>query len=126
MKAFVWAISTFISLVSVAQTDNVTYTLDRQITELTDAYKSYNKKNDVADGYRIQVAFSNDRQEAYNDKSKLYKDLPDEKCYVEYEEPYYKLRVGDYTTRLEAYDKLRDVIVKYPGAFVVRAKIKIK
>jgi hypothetical protein len=86
----------------------------------------YNKKNDVTDGYRIQVAFSNDRQEAYNNKSKLYKELPDEKCYVEYEEPYYKLRIGDYMTRLEAYDKLRSVITKYPGAFVVRAKVKIK
>ena len=119
-------ILSFMSLTSIAQNDNVSYHQDRQVTELTDVYKTFNRKNDVADGYRIQISFSNDRQEAYNSKSKLYKDLPNEKCYVEYEQPYYKLRIGDYTTRLEAYDKLRAVIAKYPGAFVVRAKVKIK
>ena len=126
MRNYLIIILSLISLASIAQNDNVTYTQDRHISELADVYKMYNKKNDVTDGYRIQVAFSNDRQEAYNSKSKLYKELPDEKCYVEYEEPYYKLRIGDYMTRLEAYDKLRSVITKYPGAFVVRAKVKIK
>ena len=126
MRNYLIIILSLISLASIAQNDNVTYTQDRHISELADVYKMYNKKNDVTDGYRIQVAFSNDRQEAYNNKSKLYKELPDEKCYVEYEEPYYKLRIGDYMTRLEAYDKLRSVITKYPGAFVVRAKVKIK
>jgi hypothetical protein len=126
MRNFLWVILSVVSLTVAAQSDNVSYHQDRAVTELTDVYKTYNKKNDLADGYRIQVSFSNDRQEAYNNKAKLYRDLPDEKCYVEYEEPYYKLRIGDYTTRLEAYDKLRSVIVKYPGAFVVRAKVKIK
>jgi hypothetical protein len=126
MKILFLAILSLISLASFAQNDNVTFTQDRHVTELTDVYKTFNKNNDVTDGYRIQVAFSNDRQEAYNGKSKLYKELPDEKCYVEYEEPYYKLRIGDYTSRLEAYDKLRSVITKYPGAFVVRAKVKIR
>jgi len=126
MRNYLLIILSFISLASIAQNDNVTYNQDRHISELTDVYKMYNKRNDVTDGYRIQVAFSNDRQEAYNNKSKLYKELPDEKCYVEYEQPYYKLRIGDFLTRLEAYDKLRSVITKYPGAFVVRAKVKIK
>lgn len=126
MRNFIIIISVLISVTAAAQNDNVTFHQDRQISELTDLYKVYNKKNDVTDGYRIQLLFSNDRQEAYNSKAKLYKDLPGEKCYVEYEQPYYKLRLGDYTTRMEAYDKLRTVITKYPGAFVVRAKVKIK
>jgi hypothetical protein len=126
MRNYIILLFSLLAITAFAQSDNVTYHQDRQITELTDVYKTYNNKNDVADGYRIQISFSNDRQEAYNNKSKLYKDLPDEKCYVEYEQPYYKLRVGDYATRLEAYDKLRDVVAKYPGAFVVRAKVKIK
>ena len=126
MRNFLLTILSLVSLASVAQNDNVTFHQERQVPELTDVYKMYNKRNDVADGYRIQVSFSNDRQEAYNNKAKLYKELPDEKCYVEYEQPYYKLRIGDFMTRLEAYDELRNVITKYPGAFVVRAKVKIK
>jgi hypothetical protein len=126
MKKFILAILSIVSLTALAQNDNVSYHQDRQVTELTDVYRTFNKKNDLTEGYRIQISFSNDRKEAYDNKSKLYKDLPNEKCYVEYEEPYYKLRIGDYATRLEAYDKLRSVISKYPGAFVVRAKVKIR
>ena len=126
MKHCIIIILLFTSLAAVAQNDNVSYHQDRQVAEAMDVYKMYNRKNDLADGFRIQIAFSNDRQEAYNNKAKLYKELPGEKCYVEYEEPYYKLRLGDYSTRLEAYDNLRNVIGKYPGAFVVRAKVKIK
>ena len=126
MRNCILIILSLFSLASVAQNDNVSYHVDRKVTELTDLYKAYNKSNDLTDGYRIQVSFSNDRQEAYNNKSKLYKELPDDKCYVEYEEPYYKLRVGDYATRMEAYDKLRDILSKFPGAFVVRAKVRIK
>lgn len=126
MKNFLLLILALVSMASFAQNDNVNIHQDRQIAELTDLYKVFNKKNDLADGYRIQISFSNDRKEAYDNKSKIYKELPGEKCYVEYEEPYYKLRIGDYATRLEAYDKLRLVLAKYPGAFVVRAKVKIR
>jgi hypothetical protein len=126
MRSYILIILTLLTLASVAQNDNVTYHQDRNITELADLYKVYNKNNDLTDGYRIQVSFSNDRQEAYNNKSKLYRELPEDKCYVEYEEPYYKLRIGDYATRMEAYDKLRSVLIKFPGAFVVRAKIRVR
>jgi hypothetical protein len=126
MRNYFLLLSACFFLALQAQDNNVSYHQDHQITELMEVYKAYNKENDMADGYRIQVSFSNDRQEAYNTKSKIYKDLPDVKCYVEYEEPYYKLRIGDFTTRLEAYDKLREVTPKFPGAFVVRSKVKIK
>lgn len=126
MRNCILIILALMSLASAAQNNNVTYHQDRKVSELTDLYKAYNKSHDITDGYRIQISFSNDRQEAYDNKSKLYKELPDEKCYVEYEEPYYKLRIGDYATRMEAYDKLREVITKYPGAFVVRAKVRVR
>jgi hypothetical protein len=109
-----------------SQSDNVTYHGDPKIAELMDAYKNYNRKNDLADGFRVQISFGNDRQEVYNNKARLYKDFPNEHCYVLYEQPYYKLRLGDFATRLEAYEKLQAVITKYPGAFIVKDKIKVK
>ena len=56
----------------------------------------------------------------------MYKDFPDLKSYVEYEEPYYKLRVGDFKTRLEATYFLQQVTTLYAGAFIVKDKIRIK
>ena len=65
MRKILLIILSLVPLVSVAQTDNVSFYQEHKISELTDVYKMYNKRNDVADGYRIQVSFSNDRQEAY-------------------------------------------------------------
>ena len=126
MKNTITILLCLMSISGSAQRDNVTCHQDPKVSELTDLYKLYNKKNDLGEGYRIQISFVNDRQEAYNNKSKLYKEFPGERCYVEYEQPYYKLRLGDYATKLQAYDKLRSLIGKYPGAFVVKDRVKIK
>ncbi len=115
-----------IAAAAAAQNDNVSFHQDPKINELLGIYKMYNQKNDFLEGYRVQIAFSNDRQEIYNSKAKVYQDFPEEKAYVAYEQPYYKLRIGDYTSRLEAYERLNEVIKKYPAAFVVRDKIKEK
>ena len=126
MRSILFILFLFAAFASPAQNDNVTYHQDPRIAELTDLYKLYNKKNDFTDGYRLQISFSNDRQEVYNNKGKFYRDFPGDRCYVEYEQPYYKLRVGDFSSRLEAYEKLTDVIKKYPGAFVVRDKVRLR
>lgn len=126
MKGILFFPGILISCAVLAQNDNITYHQDPKINELMGIYKMYNQKNDFLDGYRVQIAFSNDRQEIYNSKAKVYQDFPDERAYVAYEQPYYKLRLGDYTSRLEAYERLNEVIKKYPSAFVVRDKIKEK
>ena len=126
MKGFFFIFCIVISCAVAAQNDNVSYHQDPKINELLGIYKMYNQKNDFLEGYRVQIAFSNDRQEIYNNKAKVYQDFPDERAYVAYEQPYYKLRIGDYTSRLEAYERLNEVLKKYPGAFVVRDKIKEK
>ena len=110
-----------------AQTGNtVEVSQSAEIAQLMNLYRAYNKKNDLADGYHLQTMFSNDRNEAYNAKSKLYKQFPRESCYVIYEQPYYKLRVGDYTNRFEATDMLNQMLSTYTGAFIVKDKVKIK
>ena len=126
MRSILFIILLSLALTVAAQNENVTYHQDSKLTELMDLYKMYSRKNDLTEGFRLQISFSNDRQEVYNNKAKLYKDYPGERCYVEYEQPYYKLRIGDFLSRLEAYEKLTDVIKKYPGAFVVRDKIKLR
>lgn len=97
-----------------------------EITDLMERYKAYNERNKTVEGYRLHIMFSNDRNEAYNAKAKLYKDFPSENCYVEYEQPYYKLRMGDYADRFEAARMLNEVLPFYQGAFVVKDKIQVK
>ncbi len=105
---------------------NATLYQDSSITRLTNAYKNYNRVKEFVDGYRIQVLYTNVRDEIYESKSKVYNEFPDLPGYVEYEPPNFKLRIGDFKTRLEATYYLQDVIAIYPGAFIVNDKIKAK
>ena len=89
-------------------------------------YKEYNRKREFAEGFRIQIMYTDVRDEVYQSKGAMYKEFSDLSSYVEYEQPYYKLRLGDFKSRLEATYYLQQVIALYPGAFIVRDKIKIK
>jgi hypothetical protein len=97
-----------------------------EISSLLNRYDEFNKKRDITEGYRIQITYSDIRQDIYKSKSMLYHQFPDLGSYVEYEQPYFKLRLGDFTTRLEATYYLQQTIALYPGAFIVKDKIKTK
>ena len=105
---------------------NFTIKQDPQISSLLYKYKEYNRKREFAEGFRIQIMYTDVRDDVYKSKAAMYKEFPDLASYVEYEQPYYKLRLGDFKTRLEATYYLQQVITLYPGAFIVRDKIKIK
>ena len=99
---------------------------DTKIANLVVKYDEYNRKKEFTDGYRIQITYTDVRSDAYKSKGQMYKDFPDIKSYVEYEEPSYKLRIGDFKTRLEATSFMQQVTPLYPGAFIVKDKIRIK
>ena len=105
---------------------NYTLVADSSFLRLTEDYKAYNKKSDVEDGYRIQVTYTDVRTDIYNSKGRMYQEFPDISSYVEYAQPYYKLRLGDFRTRLDATYYLQQVILLYPGAFIVKDKVKFR
>jgi hypothetical protein len=94
------------------------------VNELVKKYEVYNRKRDFGEGYRIQISYTDVRDEVYKSKGDMYAQFPELSSYVEYEQPYYKLRLGDFKTRLEATYYLQQVIILYPGAFIVKDKIK--
>ena len=108
--------------------NNIHFTVhqDEKFTDLLRLYTAYNETNDLADGYRLQVKFSDNRDEIYKDKATVYRNFPDVHCYVEYEQPYYKLRLGDFRTRLEATGYLNLILPTYSSAFIVKDRVKVK
>jgi len=73
-------------------------------------------------GYRIQV-FSvsgvNSKDKANKTKAELLMDNPDIQAYIVYNEPYFKVRIGDFLTKLEALCFMQTILKEYPFAFVV-------
>ncbi len=97
----------------------VTIHEDAKIASLMDQYKDYNRRKEFTDGYRIQLMYTDVRDEVYKSKSKTYGEFPDLPSYVEYEQPYYKLRIGDFNTRLEATYYLQKVTALFIPALLL-------
>lgn len=75
-------------------------------------------------GYRIQVFASSNIDEANAAKAVAAERVNHDSVYVVYDPPVYKVRVGDYPTRLEANQQLSRLINNgYPDAWVVADRI---
>lgn len=75
-------------------------------------------------GYRIQLTSSANRKEVYNLKTEFLNVYPNVRAYVTYQQPYFKLRVGDFTERTAA-NEFRDLIqAQFPG-FIVPESVNL-
>jgi len=84
-----------------------------------------NAKKQTMPGYRIQVYFGTQRSKANEIRALFNTHYPDIQASVSYSQPNFKVRAGDFRTRLEAQKHLIDVEKNFPGAFVVPDEIRI-
>lgn len=110
----------------------VTVIRDEQIDSVLANYEALrlkimeNPDTKLIPGYRIQIFFdsglnSSDRaRQAKDDFLFLFPDIP---AYVSWKAPNYRVRVGDYKTRLDAEKDLQLIIINYPNAWVIKDEI---
>lgn len=96
------------------------------ISFILNAHYDKNVNCDKEQGYRIQIVNSSNRDEVYNKKTDVYQNFNNHKAYIVYDLPYYKLRVGDFKTKLEARKLLEEIIAIFPTAFIVKDEIIVK
>lgn len=53
-------------------------------------------------GYRLQIITTHSREEAYQAKAMILQNFPDERAYVSYQSPYFRVKVGNFFSRSEA------------------------
>lgn len=77
-------------------------------------------------GYRLLVLNTNSRDEAIAAKTKIYTHFPDQKAYLTYQSPFFKLKAGNFQTREDAkrYQSLMNTI--FPkGVFIISDMIEV-
>ncbi|MEO8710526.1 MAG: SPOR domain-containing protein [Parafilimonas sp.] len=76
-------------------------------------------------GYRLQVLNTRSRDEAFKTKALLLENFPDEKAYVLYQSPYFKVRIGNFVNRndAEGFKKGLSLLISQP-AYVVQDLIE--
>lgn len=125
MKGKTIHIVLFVLISSFAGAQN-THVEDARIDSLLQLHIAYNMAFPVMPGYRIQLFMESGNSalteaeeiiEIFEDK---YDHIP---AYITFGEPYYRVRIGDFRTRLEAIKFLDQIQRHYPQAWVVKDKI---
>jgi len=104
---------------------SVVVTKDSRVDELINKQKEINLQKQTMPGYRIQVYFGVNRQKATEVKSEFSSKHLDVNSYLTYSQPNFKVRVGDFRTRLEAQKFLKEIQGVYGTSFIVSDDIRI-
>ncbi len=81
-----------------------------------------NKKMEGMDGYRVEVFFSSKmdaKEKALEVKTKFLSEYPDYAVHIKFIAPNFRVRVGDFRTKNEAWKLYKMIQDDYPAAFIV-------
>lgn len=105
---------------------NLSVYQDERVDSLISKYIQTNEIHPVIEGWRIEIFFeagNYSKKLAMEAKSKFVEQYPEIPSYLIFQQPYYKVRVGDFRTKMEAEKFLHEIEIDYPQAFVVMDEI---
>ncbi len=106
---------------AITPTADITDRLDA-VLESSDTYKAETK---FVDGFTIQIYTGSSSDEARIIRGKALSLMPDEDVELFYDEPSFKVKVGQYFSRLEAQRDFANLKGKFPMAIIIPDKIPI-
>jgi SPOR domain len=103
-----------------------TKTVNEKVDLVLDSIDRFNLMRRSVDGYTIQIYSGQNREEAMNIKKKMSTDLPDLTANLQYQQPKFRVTVGKYYSKLEAYQDLTKLRQNFSSAILVPEKIAIR
>ncbi|NEM96816.1 sporulation protein [Pontibacter burrus] len=100
--------------------------VNKKVEVLMDTVASVNKNIKYAQGYRILAYNGSERQTVMNLRKSIARRVPEVKDYLTYTQPNFRLKVGDFFSRLEAQQVLNEISDLIPNAQIVQDQINIK
>jgi len=104
-----------------AQTGRLTVTGDVAVNVMVERHVEFNNRVKTIPGFRVQIAsFSgaNSKNSAFGLRDRFVIDYPAVQAYIVFDEPNFKVKVGDFRTRLEAYAFLQQIKEVYKGYII--------
>ena len=96
---------------------NLTIIQDTAVTKILNIKVNPLKARTIH-GFRVQLTSSANRNEINSLKSEFMKAHPDVRTYMTYQQPYFKLRVGDFEERTDANRFMNEIYSQFPGFIV--------
>ncbi|MCW3787998.1 SPOR domain-containing protein [Plebeiibacterium sediminum] len=93
-----------------------------EISDLVGIHLDMNNRAGGIDGFRIQLYLgsnNNAKKEASEVKAKVLSLFQDEKIYVMYEAPFWRVQVGDFRSKSESLELYRKLKKEFPSCYPV-------
>ena len=94
---------------------------DRKVTDLVNTHVEFNERVKTIPGFRIQIASetgSNSKAKAFSVKEKFLQEYPEISAYLVFDEPNFKVKVGDFITKLDAFVFMQKIKSQYPCTII--------
>jgi hypothetical protein len=114
--AFIVFVVVFNSSVFAQEIGKIDIVESKQILELVNRKLQENQLSKTINGYR---------EKAREVKSKFLQSFPYIEAYDSYQQPNFRIRVGDFRTRLQAIKFLKEIQSLFPSAFIVNDYISL-
>lgn len=118
-RAFVLVVVLAVTVGVLSAQKQVVIVEDPGVTRMVEQYTQENKARQVLDGWRVQILATPDRQNLDRSLQVFQSRFPNLTADWVHHNPYYKIRVGAFTTKLEAMRLLYLLKPEYPGAYLV-------
>ena len=104
-----------------SQGSRFSVTGDVAVNAMVERHVEFNNRVKTIPGFRVQIAsFSgaNSKNSAFSLRDRFVIDYPAIQAYIVFDEPNFKVKVGDFRTRLEAYAFLQQIKEVYKGYII--------
>ena len=118
----------------LSETDSITggkviIHADPKIEQLLKLSISVSRKEQLFQGYRIQIlsrsSYDTNIDSLKNYTKRFEEEFPDIPAYLQYTDPDFKIRVGNYRNRLECIPDLHRIRKIYPASYAVKTEISL-
>ena len=117
MKNLLLFILLFTNSALLINAQNVTINEDFPIDKMMETFVTKNKSTYRLNGWRIQIMATTDRRLMEKAKSEFLANYPNVSINWTHSKPYYRLRAGAFSSKLDAVRLLHLLKNDYPGAY---------
>ncbi len=124
LKTVLSIVSLLLCVVCFATADTIVVHKDSRLDLLTAKQAQINKKpmrtpGGQYKGYRLQIITTHSRDEANQAKAAILQYFPDERAYLSYLSPYFKVKVGNFFSREDAENFKTELSKVYDGGIYI-------
>ncbi len=106
----------------VAILENLDVSRDARLDKMLNWHIEKNEKMEGMDGFRVEIFFSSRmdaREQATTIKADFLSEYPEHIVHIKFIAPNFRVRVGDFRTKNEAWKLYKTIQKEYPAAFIV-------